>query len=120
MANPAASEASNCSWTPIWMNRSGNCFLNEVFFVESVRSAQSTTMDASFAAASTTPKPYPSRVGFCSTSLANGLGIKKGEVGILTFCGMVTFQFLFCCAQLFQCLLCLSGLKRLTVPHVAI
>ena len=65
MAKPALIATSNCSCTPISMNRSGNASRNACMRVDSTRSAQTATTFSLRRAASTSPWPKPSRVGIC-------------------------------------------------------
>src|SRR3989344_4075172 len=83
-ANPAASVARFCSATPTSTYRSGNSFSNHSARVDSLRSAQRTTMFLSVFPASTTPCPNPSRVGFRSTSVPNSSGSRCASVRIMS------------------------------------
>src|SRR3989344_5176079 len=75
---PAAIAAIFCSATPTSKKRSGNFFANSSLFVDSVKSAQSTTTFGSCSPSATRPYPYP--VGTISTSLSNifGFSFKSG------------------------------------------
>src|SRR3989344_8495924 len=83
-ANPAASVARFCSATPTSTKRSGNSFSNHSARVDSLRSAQRTTIFLSILPASTTPCPNPSRVGFRSTSLSNSSGLSCASMRIMS------------------------------------
>src|SRR3989344_4484429 len=83
-ANPAASLARFCSATPTSTYRSGNSFSNHSARVDSLRSAQRTTMFLSVFPASTTPCPNPSRVGFRSTSALNNSGSRCASIRIMS------------------------------------
>src|SRR3989338_1945346 len=86
IAIPAPILASDCSATPICTNRSGNAFLNASDLVDSVKSQQRTTTFLSRLPASTTPSPYPFRVGICLRDFVSSRLRARNMAGFNPFC----------------------------------
>src|SRR3989344_5255409 len=74
-AIPLATVTKFCSATPTCTNLSGYLPANKCIWVLSVRSAQSPTTFLFSSPASKSPSPKPLRIGACSTSASNILGL---------------------------------------------